>query len=96
MPNAKPVVKRVGRPKGSAKTGGRKKGTPNKATVEAKSLCRRLVQDEEYRRGFEQRLRSGELPPALEAMVWHYAWGKPKEQVSLEHQGGVTLVWGKR
>ena len=33
------------------------------------------------------RANAGELPPAIEAMLWHYAYGKPKEQV--EH-----VSWG--
>ena len=31
------------------------------------------------------RAKAGELSPAIEAMLWHYAFGKPKEH--LEHSG---------
>lgn len=82
-----------GRPKGTPKTGGRTKGTPNKATAEAKSLCQRLVTDRAYRASFRMRFKAGELPPPLEAMVWHYAYGKPTEHVQVDGDGeGGPLV----
>ena len=37
------------RQKGSQKTGGRKKGTPNKTTAEAKVACAAIVDDPVYR-----------------------------------------------
>ncbi len=37
--------------------------------------------------------RARTLPPAVETMLWHYAKGKPKEQV--EHSGRFELVWAE-
>ncbi len=71
---------------------GRKKGTSNKVTAEAKAVCAAIVDDPTYRKKLIARAKAGELPPAIEAMLWHYAFGKPKEQV--EHAGGITLSWG--
>jgi hypothetical protein len=73
-----------GRPKGTPKTGGRSKGTPNKATVEVRTLCQRLIEDPEYQTRFKARLLEGALPPGVEQMVWGYAYGKPKETVELQ------------
>lgn len=70
--------------------GGRPKGALNKSTVEVEATCRQLVDDPEYRRYFAHRLSVGSLPPALEAMVWHYAYGKPVER--LEHSGEIALA----
>jgi hypothetical protein len=82
--------KRAFRPKGTPKTGGRVKGTPNKVSFEVKNFCRRLVEDPIYQAGFIGRLHGGTLPPGLEAMVWNYAFGKPTEQ--LEVSGTVNTV----
>lgn len=75
--------------------GGRPKGVKNKATLEVEAACRRLVDDEEYQRYFAHRLKVGQLPPALEAMVWHYAYGKPSERVEVSGPGGseLTIRW---
>ena len=70
---------------------GRTKGTPNKVTAEAKAVCAAIVDDPTYRKKLIARAKAGELAPAIEAMLWHYAYGKPKEQV--EHAGGITIAW---
>lgn len=72
---------RSGNPKG------RPKGRPNKVTLEVRDLAKHLVENTEYRRRLETRLLKGTLPPALEAMLWHYAHGKPKDFV--EHSGSI-------
>jgi hypothetical protein len=71
------------------KTGGRTKGTPNKVHTDVGAVCRKLVDNPKYLEYFEHRLNVGQLPPALEAMCWHYAYGKPKE--FLELGGDVNL-----
>jgi hypothetical protein len=80
-----------GRPKGTPKTGGRKKGTPNKATVEAKAACSAIVDDPVYRSNLLERARAGLLPPGVETMLWHYAKGKPKETVQLQNPDGSPV-----
>jgi len=62
---------------------GRPKGVPNKATKEVKELARRLVLDPEYQQKLRQRLLTGTLPPAVESMLWFYAFGKPKESIEI-------------
>ena len=66
------------------KTGGRQKGTPNKATREAKEFCSAIVDDPAYQRRLRKRALDGDLPPALEVMLWHYAKGVPKQTVAVE------------
>jgi hypothetical protein len=63
------------------KTGGRRPGSLNKATVEAKKVCAELVDDPGYRSRLRERLQAGELSPAVECMLWHYAKGKPRDEV---------------
>ena len=65
------------------KTGGRKKGTANKATVEARAFCVSIVDDPQYQARFRHRALQGKVPPAIESLMWHYAKGKPKESVEL-------------
>jgi hypothetical protein len=76
MPQNTTGLKRGGSP-------GRPKGVPNKATKEVKELSRRLVLDPEYQQKLKQRLLKGTLTPAVEVLLWHYAFGKPKDTVDL-------------
>jgi hypothetical protein len=69
---------------GHAKLGGRKKGTPNVATAEAKTFATRLVTDKSYRANLRKRLLNGKLHPGVEQMLWHYAHGKPKDTLEIE------------
>jgi hypothetical protein len=64
---------------------------PNKATAEVRAACVAIVDDPQYRKKLLARARAGTLLPAVECMLWHYAKGKPKDQV--EHSGGVVLSW---
>ena len=73
---------------------GRKKGVPNRATAEARAVCAKIVNDPAYRKTLTQRARAGTLAPATEAMLWHYAFGKPKElfEHSGPEAGPITIV----
>lgn len=75
------------------KTGGRTKGTPNKTTGEVAARCRALIESPSYVADFERRLRAGELPPALEALTWHYAYGKPTEHHEHSGPGGGPIAY---
>jgi hypothetical protein len=74
--------------KGKAKTGGRKAGTPNKATAEIKDVARSLLEDPVYQAKLKRRLRDGKAPQ-IEQLLYHYAYGKPKER--FEVSKGPTL-----
>lgn len=78
----------MGFKKGKPKTGGRKRGTPNKATVEIKDLARSLLEDPIYQEKLKKRLRSGDAQQ-IEALLYHYAYGKPVQTV--EVSGELTL-----
>ena len=70
-------------PKG-VRLGGRKKGTPNKASGEVREVARRLVGDPIYLANLKIRLEQGAAGP-IESTLWFYAWGKP-----IERHGGET------
>lgn len=73
---------------------GRPKGTLNKATVEVREMARGLVESDEYVASVRVRVQLGTLPPAVETMLWHYAYGKPKELVELTGKDGQPLDSG--
>lgn len=83
--------KRSGRPKGLPKTGGRKKGGLNKVTREAREAASQLVDDPAYRARLLADLRERKVAPAIEAMLWYYAKGKPKEIVEHRSPDGQPL-----
>ena len=68
--------------RGRTKTGGRGLGTPNLITNDVKECARRLVQDPTYLVGLQRRLRSGGAGP-IEMLLWHYAYGKPRETMAV-------------
>ena len=70
--------------------GGRPKGAPNKNTHDVRVMCQQMVADPAYQKSFWERWREGRLPAPLEAMVWAYGHGKPKEYV--EHSGEVQMM----
>jgi hypothetical protein len=72
---------------GHQKRGGRKKGTPNKATLQEREFCQRIVTDEAYRTNLHDAMVNRRVAPAIECMVWDRAFGKVKEVV--QHQGNT-------
>src|SRR5215467_8477591 len=77
-------------PKGTKHPGaGRAKGTPNKISVEVKALVGQLVNDPAYQYRLRHDFRLRRVHPTIEAMIWTYHLGKPKQQIEL--QGNVGL-----
>jgi len=70
-------------PKGVKVGPGRPKGIPNKATVEIKQAARALLEDPAYVEALRARLQTGDAGP-VESLLYHYAYGKPKETVAIE------------
>jgi len=67
------------KPKGLPKTGGRKKGTPNKVTDSIKNLLNELFPEARLKRLWEYHLKT-EVPSTRYRtfeMVNHYLFGKP-------------------
>jgi len=63
---------------------GRRPGTPNRVTVEVRAAAAEIVDSPEYRARLKAQAIAGELPPQIEAMLWHYAKGKPRDVLQLE------------
>ena len=55
-------------------------------TAEIRQLARHLLEEKTYRRSLRRRLMNGTLGP-LEIVLWHYAYGKPKDQLEMLETG---------
>jgi hypothetical protein len=75
------------------KTGGRQKGTPNKATDEARKAAAAIIEDPDYVKNLLSRARRGKLAPAVECLLYTYRYGKPKETVAVEGPDGAPLAF---
>lgn len=75
---------------GHRKVGGRKKGTPNSATVEIRDFARVMLENPAYRTALKARLISGKAPH-METLLYHYAYGKPREATEDSGQDGVWV-----
>jgi len=62
---------------GHKKQGGRRVGTQNKLTGEARELARHLLGSAEYQRSLQRRLIRG-VAPRIELHLWELAFGKPR------------------
>lgn len=80
----KPKLKPRGKPfaPGDPRAG-RKPGAVNKATREIREAAKKLLEDVEYVAALQRRLKDG-TAGAVEPLLYHYAYGKPKE--TIEHQ----------
>jgi hypothetical protein len=89
-----PASRRPGHPspKGLRRGGpGRPLGVPNKHTAEVKDFCASIVDDPLYQQAIRKRALAGRLPPMMEALIWHYRWGKPKDETVV--QGTLVVRW---
>jgi hypothetical protein len=85
--NSRKAVAPRGRPFANGVSGnprGKRKGVPNKVTREAKALAKSIVEDAEVQAKLLSQARLGKLAPPVMAMLFHYAYGKPKETVAVE------------
>jgi len=73
------------------KTGGRKKGTPNKVTRKVKEFLAALVDKGEVQDAVEARIISGDAVAFFRAL--EHVVGKPKETAAVEHSGTIKIGW---
>jgi len=65
---------------------GRPAGVPNKATTAVRQVCAAIIEDPTYCANLLKRARAGALAPAVECLLWHYRYGRPKHQVEVEEK----------
>ena len=62
---------------------GRRKGQPNRATVEIRDWARSILEDQVVRSRTLSLAREGRLAPGVLVELLHYAYGKPKDAAEL-------------
>ena len=72
-------------PRGTPRTpgSGRKRGTPNRKTVELRALMGVLAGDVDYQYRLREDFRRRRVHPTVETLVWSHVIGKPTERVQL-------------
>lgn len=50
---------------------------------EVAKRARSVLESDDYQRSFQERVANGTLAPGVEQMIWHYAYGKPPEEVNV-------------
>jgi hypothetical protein len=71
--------------------GGRPKGVPNKATREVREWSKNFLESERYRDLLKVRIERGRAM-VIETLLYHYAYGKPKERIEVEGNAPMPLV----
>lgn len=62
---------------------GRPKGSQNKSKTAIAEFMREVLESPEYRESFKLRMLNGSINPSVEALAYHYAYGKPTETIDL-------------
>lgn len=91
---ASPLHARGAKSLANLKRGGQKPPTKQKRaqTDECRRISRKLLADPTYRKNLIKRLREGSIQPGVEAMLWYYGYGKPRESVEVEQKTDVKIV----
>lgn len=55
-----------------------------------RDFARGILRSRDYRRSILYRVRLGELPPAVEVLLYHYAEGKPVEKLEVRDTTDLT------
>lgn len=61
------------------------------ATKEIKALALRLLKRPLYQAELKKALDEGTLHPSIHALLYHYAYGKPKEELVVEEKVPVRI-----
>ena len=77
--------------KGRSKTGGRRRGTPNKATRAAKEFLAEIINRVDVQDAIEERIKKGDTAAFFRAV--EHVIGKPRQAVELNHDTEVVFRW---
>lgn len=87
-----PVTAPKDRPKPPNAGKGRPKGRTNYATRAIKDIATGLLTDPVYQAELRTRLHEGKAPH-METLLFHYAYGKPKDVTAHEGQVALRITW---
>jgi hypothetical protein len=82
--NTRRAGNRAWKPGQSGNPKGRPKGVPNKVTREIREFAQSILEDPQVQARTLEDARRGRLAPPIAALLYAYAYGKPKERVELE------------
>jgi hypothetical protein len=71
---------------------GRPKGAQNKVTRELQALAQGIIEDPVVQARLLNQAQRGKLAPAVMSLLFHYAYGKPKETLALEKKPVVLVI----
>jgi len=77
--------------KGRAKTGGRRRGTPNRATRAAKEFLAEIIERADVQDAIRDRMLKGDTAAFFRAV--EHVIGKPRQSVDVAQTGPITLCW---
>ena len=75
---------------GHKKVGGRRKGSLNHSTRLARRLAQHILTDEKYLKDLRARMIDDQPSPAIERMLWSYAFGEPLNPNAAKRPAGET------
>lgn len=58
----------------------------------AREFARRIVTDKIYQDNLLDRARCGDAPPQIETLLWHYAFGKPVDELNVTVSDDLSQV----
>lgn len=61
-----------------------------------RARARAILNRPKYLKSLQTRADEGKLNPAVEALLWHYGYGKPREVVEVPKVPNVTIVFTQR
>lgn len=61
-------------------------GSPSPGVRSVKAFARGVLDSQEYRSSLMRRIAADELPAQIEALLYHYAGGKPAETLRVEDE----------
>lgn len=86
-PRGRPFAKGV-----SGNPRGKRKGVPNKVTRAVKAIATSIVEDPTVQATLLKQARRGRLAPAVMVLLFHYAYGKPKDTLAVDgHLEALTI-----
>jgi len=59
---------------------------------EARDFSVSVLRSTEYQASVRTRAKNGTLPPAIEQLLWHYAYGKPVDRIELTRPDEAELA----
>ena len=91
IPTVSRLKGRVGRKKGTPKTGGRKAGMPNRSTLIIRTIAQELFQGKTFQKNLSRQFMNLTLDPSIMRALLAYAYGRPPEKIEISGPDGGPI-----